>query len=130
MLALYFEALKQLQIAPDEHLYIASGIFGPEPDFAGKHLQGWSDRITHRKMLLSREEMSSLDVEQRAAIDFLIVSKASKFIGWQGSSFSFWVVEERLLNGLDASTSLLISGAEGMGSEQEAFVRSNGIARP
>lgn len=130
MLARYSEALKQLQLAPNEHLYIASGIFGPEPNFAGKHLQGWSDRITHHKMLLSRDEMSSLDVEQKAAIDFLIVSKASKFIGWQGSSFSFWVVEERLLDGLDASTSLLIGGAEGMGSEQEAFVRSNGIARP
>lgn len=106
-------------MAPDEQLYIASGIFTTEPDFVERHLQSWSSHITHHALLLSAEETSNLDVEQLAAIDFLVVCKAAKFIGWQGSSFSFWVPEERALHGLNHSTSLVIDGAENMAAEHD-----------
>ena len=129
MLAHYKEALEEHGVGPDEQLYIASGIFTSEPDFAEQHLHTWSSRITHRALLLSAKETSHLDVEQLAAIDFLVVCKAMKFIGWQGSSFSFWVPEERALHGLADSTSLVIDSAETMGAEHAAFATSNGVVK-
>ena len=129
MLDRYFQALQQLKVGPDETLYIASGIFEEEPDFARKHLQKWSSRILYRNMLLPPEDARALDVEQLAAIDFLVVSRASKFIGWAGSSFSFWVPEDRALSGLDNATSLIIRGTEAWGPEHDDFLRSNGIFR-
>ena len=128
MLAHYSEALKQHAVAPDEQLYIASGIYITEPDFSERYLQTWSSRITHRALLLSTEEIASLDVMQLAAIDFLVVCQAARFIGWQGSSFSFWIPEERALHGLNRSSSIVIEGATGMGAEHAAFARSNSIA--
>ena len=129
MLAHYLEALQRLGIRRDEQLYIASGIFATEPDFAEQHLRQWSSHITNRAALLSPDELDSLDVEQLAAIDFLVVSQATKFVGWQGSSFSFWVPEERALRGLDAATSLLIRSTEAMEAEQDGFVAAHGVAR-
>ena len=128
MLAHYSEALKQHGVAHNEQLYIASGIFITEPAFVESYLQTWSSHITHRALLLSTEETSSLDVMQLAAIDFLVVCKAAKFVGWQGSSFSFWIPEERALHGLSRSSSIVIEGATGMGDEHNAFARSNSIA--
>lgn len=129
MLSHYNEAIRQQAIAPEEQLYIASGIFSTEPDFVERHLQSWPSHITHRGLLLSAEESGGLDVEQLAAIDFLVVCKAAKFIGWQGSSFSFWVPEERALHGLDHSTSLLINGAEKMDAEHHKFAVSHGVVK-
>ena len=83
MMGRYHEALQELNVESNTLLYIASGIFQTEPDFAKKYLQKWSRRIVHRNMLLSPEETASLDVEQLGAIDFQVVSRASKFIGWQ-----------------------------------------------
>ena len=129
MLNRYFQALQQLKVGPDETLYIASGIFEEDPDFARKHLRKWSSRILYRSMLLPPEHARTLDVEQLAAIDFLVVSRASKFIGWAGSSFSFWVPEGRALRGLTNDTSLIIRGTEAWGPEHDDFLRSNGIFR-
>jgi len=83
MVGRYHEALQELNVRSDTLPYVASGIFQTEPDFAKKHLQKKSRRIVHRSMLLSPGETASLDVEQLGAIDFQVVSRAFKFIGWQ-----------------------------------------------
>ncbi len=129
MLSRYSQALQQLQVTADEILYIASGIFEEEPDFARKHLQTRSRHILYRNMLVPLEDAVTLDVEQQAAIDFLVVSQASKFVGWAGSSFSFWVPEDRAMRGLDNRTSLIIRSTEAYGPEHDDFLRSNGIFR-
>ena len=128
MLVQYYDAIKHLELDPALPLYISSGIFRNEPDFAQRCLSNWSSHIFYNELLLSKSEMAELDIEQLAAVDFLITARASKFIGWAGSSFSFWIPEHRALHGMDPATSYIIRG-DWANIVQDEFTRSNAVLR-
>lgn len=124
VVALYLEAMQRLQFEPYMPIYIASGIFQTDPEFANKHFPG--KVIWYGRQLLQPGELEHLDLEQLAAIDFLVASKAAKFIGWAGSSFSFWIPQERAIHGMDNSTSYIIQ-AEDAGDFQGKWMMSGGV---
>ena len=128
MLVLYADAIRNLGMDPALPLYISSGIFRTEPDFAQRCLSNWSSHIFYNEILLSKSEIAELDIEQLAAVDFLITARAAKFIGWAGSSFSFWIPEHRALHGMDPSTSSIIRG-DWANVVQDEFTRSNAVMR-
>lgn len=58
--------------------------------------------------VLSRGELDAFDSEQKAAIDCLVLTESSKFIGHSISSMSYLVQELRTLKGHPQETNLLI----------------------
>ena len=113
-----------MQFEPGRPIYVASGIFQTEPEFAREHLPGWM--VFYGRMLLNSFDLEHLDLEQLAAIDYLVAVKAAKFIGWAGSSFSFWIPQERALQGLHADSSHLILG-DGTVAWHNGWAVSNAI---
>lgn len=53
---------------------------------------------------------TALTSEQQALVDFLVLANGNQFIGFEPSTFSFYLREFRALNGRDRSTSILIKG--------------------
>ena len=130
MLEKYSEAMQLLRLEPATPLYVASGIFKAEPMFGSQFLASWSKHICYGRLFLSAEEVKHLDLEQLAAIDFLVASRAQKFIGWAGSSFSFWVMQERALNGLDAASTHIIRENAPSGGWHDEWSISNAVYQP
>ena len=78
--------------------------------------------ITSKEMVLPQQELDSFTSEQRAAIDFLVLTNCNKFVGHSASSMSFLVQEFRRLNGHPKETSILVEGHPNM------FLFSVGLA--
>lgn len=76
-------------------LYLASAVFETQPDFAARWRHGCGSSAAHLAGLLEPAELAPLRTEQRAAIDFLVLVRAAKFVGLQLSTFSFFVAEQR-----------------------------------
>ena len=53
-----------------------------------------------KEQLLEAAELPGLHLEQRAAVDFVVLVRAQRFVGVQISSFSFFVVEYRKMRGI------------------------------
>ena len=70
-------------------MYIACGIFQTQPLFAQHWRHNFALVNVHKGELLSVAELSALHSEQKAAVDFLVLVRAEKFVGVQISSFSF-----------------------------------------
>ena len=81
-------------------MYIACGIFETQPLFARQWRHRYAVKNVHKEQLLSTAELSALHSEQRAAVDFLVLVQAERFVGVQISSFSFFAVEHRKLQGI------------------------------
>ena len=61
--------------------------------------------------------VAGLDSEQKALLDFIVLSQASSFVGFGPSTFSFYLKEYRSLLGVDRSSSVLVSAPK-IGSDQ------------
>ena len=70
---------------------------------------------------------AELTSEQLALLDFLILARADKFVGFAPSTFSFYLREHRMLNGFPASQSTLINASR-IGTD-ELFSRSALVAQ-
>lgn len=125
MLTAYTEAFAEADIDAALPLYLSSGVFESEPDFAASWKHNWSITNSHKELLLDEADLMSLHSEQRAALDFLVLVKARKFVGWAGSSFSFWAVEHRKMAGLPASSSFLVRREQAGSGIHERFVLTN-----
>ena len=51
-------------------------------------------------MFLSKEELRTLDSEQLAAVDFLVMAQCDRFVGYALSTWSMLMREYRQLHGL------------------------------
>jgi hypothetical protein len=91
----YLAGLKGAALNASLPLYIASSVFETQPDFARKWQHGCGSSATHLTALLDARELGPLRTEQRAAVDFLVLVRAAKFVGLQLSTFSFFVAEQR-----------------------------------
>lgn len=54
---------------------------------------------------------AGLNSEQMALLDFLILSRAQRFVGFGSSTFSYYLREFRALHGVPKSSSLLINSS-------------------
>ncbi len=70
---------------------------------------------------------AGLNSEQLALLDFLILARAEKFVGFGPSTFSFYLREHRLLHGILPSKSVLVNASR-IGTD-ELFARSALVAR-
>ena len=126
MLQAYVQAFQDAEFDVSLPLYVSSGIFGQEPDFAETWRHNQSSVNSHKEALLPEADLTPLHSEQQAALDFLVLVRASKFVGWAGSSFSFWASEHRKMVGLPPTASLIIKQKAGDGVH-EWFVMSNTV---
>ena len=108
LLPIYADAFKQAQLDPSLPMYVACGIFQSQPLFAQEWRHSFASKNVNKEQLLEPSELSALHSEQRAAVDFLVLVHAEKFVGVQISSFSFWAVEHRKLHGIAAAADFLI----------------------
>ena len=100
LLPIYTDAFNRAQLDPSLPMYVACGIFESQPLFAQQWRHSFASRMEHKEQLLEAAELSALHSEQRAAVDFLVLVHAEKFVGVQISSFSFFAVEYRKMHGL------------------------------
>ena len=72
--------------------------------------EGLCDRITYKEQFLDAAELDALHSEQKALLDLLVLAKARTFVGFEPSTFSFFLSQYRVLQGLDPSRSVLVEG--------------------
>jgi hypothetical protein len=65
---------------------------------------------------------TGLNSEQLALLDFLILARTEKFVGFGPSTFSFYLREHRILHGMPAELSVLVNASK-IGTD-EVFSRS------
>ncbi len=54
---------------------------------------------------------AALNSEQKALLDFLVLSRGRGFVGFGSSTFSFYLREYRVLNGVPRSSSVLVDAS-------------------
>ena len=60
---------------------------------------------------LSISCFAALNSEQKALLDFLVLSRGRGFVGFGSSTFSFYLREYRVLNGVPRSSSVLVDAS-------------------
>jgi hypothetical protein len=67
-----------------------------------------ASKVVHKEMYLSPEELASVSNEQSGLIDFLVLRRATKAVGISVSTFSFYLQELRLMDGLRPEDTVLM----------------------
>ena len=55
--------------------------------------------------------LAGLNSEQKALVDFLVLSRGHAFVGFGSSTFSFYLREFRVLNGLARASSVMVDAS-------------------
>ena len=55
--------------------------------------------------------LAELNSEQKALVDFLVLSRGRGFVGFGSSTFSFYLREYRVLRGIPRSSSVLVDAS-------------------
>lgn len=108
LLPIYTDSFERAHLDPSLPMYIACGVFAAQPLFAQEWRHSFSSKNVHKEQLLEPTELSALHSEQKAAVDFLVLVHAEKFVGVQISSFSFFAVEFRKMHGIAPERDYLI----------------------
>lgn len=76
-------------------------------------VHGSSKHTDCRACLYADKGMASADLnsEQKALLDFLVLSRGRGFVGFGSSTFSFYLREYRVLNGVPRSSSVLVDAS-------------------
>ena len=114
----YIKAMRTAEFNGQSQLYVATGLLSYEAGIgtlgnltANLTGEGLCDRITFKEQYLSEAEMRALHSEQKALIDLLVLAKADHFVGFEPSTFSFFLSQYRVsLEGRKPSTSVLVEG--------------------
>ncbi|KAK9844459.1 hypothetical protein WJX74_002810 [Apatococcus lobatus] len=113
----YVQAMRQAGFTGDLVLYVASGLltYGANEDMAHivKTLKefGLCSAVHYKEMYIPESEISDLNSEQKALLDFLVLSRGRGFVGFGSSTFSFYLREYRVLNGVPRSSSVLVDAS-------------------
>ncbi len=62
-------------------------------------------------LILPLPAAAALNSEQKALVDFLVLSRGRGFVGFGSSTFSFYLREFRVLNGIPRSSSVLVDAS-------------------
>lgn len=105
----FIPALQQANLNRQAPIYVASGIFSANQEHVPEILNALSpfgSRILHKEMLADTWLLETLNSEQLAAIDFMILRKTSVFVGVLDSSFSKMVARFRTVDGFEPATNI------------------------
>jgi hypothetical protein len=67
-----------------------------------------ASRVVYKEMYLSTAELATVSNEQSGLIDMLVMWKARKLVGINVSTFSFYLSELRLMDGLEPGDTQLL----------------------
>lgn len=116
--AQFLKAMRKAGFEKTRQLYVATGLLTYAAGFerlqeltANLTAEGLCDQVVYKEQFLSEAELSMLHSEQKGLIDLLVLAKANSFVGFEPSTFSFFLTQYRVLQGLEASSSVLVEGA-------------------
>jgi hypothetical protein len=113
----YVQSMRQAAFTSDLVLYAASGLltYGANEDM--QHIikvlkeLGLCKDVHYKELYISQTELEALNSEQKALLDFLVLSRGRGFVGFGSSTFSFYLREFRVLNGIPRSSSVLVDAS-------------------
>jgi len=101
-LGAYAQCFVEAGFSKHTDLYIASGLLsynaGAEMSNMLDFLRPYSRSVQYKELYLPRELLHSVNPEQQALIDFLVLANADAFVGLGSSTFSVylrWVTRAR-----------------------------------
>ena len=113
----FLKAMRTAGFEKTHQMYVATGLLTYAAGFerlqnltANLTAEGMCDRVTYKEQFLDESELAGLHSEQKGLIDLLVLAKASSFVGFEPSTFSFFLSQYRVLLGLDPSSSVLVEG--------------------
>ena len=65
----------------------------------------------HNSLLCEYTVHAELNSEQKALLDFMVLSRGRGFVGFGSSTFSFYLREYRVLSGVPRSSSVLVDAS-------------------
>ena len=71
----------------------------------------YASTIKHKELYLSLEELRGIGNEQSALIDLLVLRKSANLVGINVSTFSFYLAELRLIDGLPPRASQMLAAS-------------------
>jgi len=114
----YVSAMRRACFNASTPLYAASGLltYGASGQLASVVAQlrrlGLADRVLYKEALLPDAALASLNSEQKAAVDFLVLARSRSFVGMGSSTFSFYLREHRALAGVPRATTTLLDASK------------------
>ena len=100
------EHCKQAGLSTLKPLYVASGLLTYPNDLWAnvkyKLITQYASRVLHKEMFLGTSELAQLDSEQLAVVDFLVLARSKKYVGFAISTFSLLLREYRYVHGFGA----------------------------
>jgi GDP-fucose protein O-fucosyltransferase len=110
----YLQTCRDANMTTETPLYVASTIF--------RHLNASRQSrervaalessvasvVLYKEMFVPAAELNQLDSEQQGLLDFLVLVQSQKYVGFEGSTFAFFVQEWRYLHGKDRSSTHML----------------------
>ena len=99
-------------------LYVASGLLSygasAEMDRVAEEIKrgGLASSIHFKEQHLTSADLASLNSEQKAAVDFLVLARSKSFVGLGSSTFSFYLREHRALERIERNSTVLVDASK------------------
>lgn len=113
----YLKAMETAGFDDKAPVYIATGLLSYEAGHATLNhfmanltAEGLCNHVAFKEQILDSAELDALHSEQKALVDLLVLAKARSFVGFEPSTFSFFLSQYRVLQGLEPSSSVLVEG--------------------
>lgn len=113
----YIKTMTSVGMDSSTRLYVASGMltYGASTDMDRtinylRHM-GVCSEVHHKERYIPQEELEALNSEQKALLDFIVLARGKRFVGFGSSTFSFFLREFRALHGISRSTSGLVDAS-------------------
>ncbi|PSC70539.1 alternative oxidase [Micractinium conductrix] len=113
----YISTMRGVGFNRSTRIYVASGMLtygaSVEMDRTKNYLThtGVCSRVHHKEQYIPQEELETLNSEQKALLDFLVLARSQRFVGFGSSTFSFYLREYRTLHGMLRATSGLVDAS-------------------
>lgn len=99
----YAKSFNMAGFSPQKHLYIASGLLSYNASREMQDMMAFlhphSKTVEYKEKYLPPEMLHSLNPEQQALVDFLVLAQSDSFVGLGSSTFSVYLREYRVLLG-------------------------------
>ncbi|CAL5219417.1 g1245 [Coccomyxa viridis] len=113
----YAAAMQEAGFDNQAPLYTASGLltYGAAQDMVDAESTltalGFCSSVHTKEMYLPSKVLDGLASEQKALVDFLVLARGARYVGFGSSTFSFFLREHRTLQGLPRSSSVLVDAS-------------------
>ncbi|RMZ53967.1 hypothetical protein APUTEX25_002544 [Auxenochlorella protothecoides] len=114
---LYTQTMRRAGLDARTPLYVATGLltYGASKEWAYAQRvllsKGLASRVVIKNQFVPAFELAELNTEQQALLDFLILARAVRFVGFGSSTFSYYLTQHRRMRGHAQEASLLVDAA-------------------